>query len=124
MKRNQEFIPYHPVTFVPTNDPKYIDGQVHDILSDYQEEGRVPFSPGPIGMLKTNIPAPDVLNIPQTEYNEMLTRLWARHDRLPRAKKRRGYSVTEWDVRKQCRVPDHLSVVWNPETHSFNITLN
>lgn len=120
MKKQRDVLQYHPVTFVPTNDPKYIDGQVSDILCDYQEQERKePFRPGPIGALPSAVVKPTHLGMPLDQFEEMNYRLWMYHDHLPRAKKRKGYTVTDDSIRKSLGIPDHIEVAWHPEKHLF-----
>ena len=82
----RKYNPFHPVTFTPTDDPDYIDGQVKDILAELAEcEYIEPFVPGPIGAMRsTPTPSPLVLDAPRDQFNGMMNDLFSsRPTRVP-----------------------------------------
>jgi len=90
----------HPVTLNPTNDPKYIDGQVADILVEIEGEPIEPFIEGaPIGTIEQQHPCELVFNEERTTLDHMSASVWAAHHALPRAARRHSYTTDRGSYR-------------------------
>ena len=106
-------------TLVPTNDPKYIDSQVEEILEDMFEGPPLrPFVEGePIApaSARNDNPGSIMMGLPLHEFNEMSACVWADHKRKTKAAHRRAYTTT----RHQGGMT--FAWTWVPERKLFNI---
>ncbi len=123
LKHGKDKLPEPSILYGPaiaeggTNDPRYINMQVADILIELQGGPPVePFVEGEqIGTLDPVMSPEYVFGVSSKAWNAASARVWAAHDRLARGIKRHSYTT---DRKIEGRA---FRFTWRPEVKAFSV---